>query len=319
LTAARTSEQEAAEALVLNGFADRAAARAAELPANELDDLRTRIAVFENERQRIAAILSDPDLADVSPDPAPIVAREAELNLAREIARAAVTADSDAAHLSKELDALLRGIDAQLVESVDGAEALALIRELASTVEGRDPNTRRMRLEVFVLAARLESIALAANQRLGAMVGGRYTLEHDDSLQARGKQSGLGLRVLDQYTGRPRSTESLSGGETFLASLSLALGLADVVTAEAGGITLDTIFIDEGFGSLDPDALGQAMVILDGLREGGRTVALISHVAEMKEQIPARIEVVVDASGASRIVYGDTGGSNDAPGKDMHL
>ncbi|MBC9926473.1 MULTISPECIES: AAA family ATPase [unclassified Leucobacter] len=311
-----TARQEATAALATHGFATPAEARDAELHEPELAELTDTIKKYDAERQRIDGVLAEPELQDVPADRAPIVAAEARQQLAREHSRAAAKADADATHEADELDELLARVDAQLAESAAGAEALALIRNLAGSVEGKDPNTRRMRLEVFVLAARLEAIIEAANRRLSAMVGGRYTLEHDDSLQARGRQSGLGLRVLDEYTGRPRSTESLSGGETFLASLALALGLADVVTAEAGGITLDTIFIDEGFGSLDPDALGQAMAILDSLREGGRTVALISHVAEMKEQIPARIEVVVDSSGASRIEYDDTGGTDRAPGKD---
>nr|WP_233614188.1 SbcC/MukB-like Walker B domain-containing protein [Leucobacter edaphi] len=133
------------------------------------------------------------------------------------------------------------------------------------------------------------------------MVGGRYRLLHDDGLRSRGRQSGLGLAVLDEYTGRERSTDSLSGGETFLASLALALGLADVVTAETGGIRLDTLFIDEGFGTLDPDALDQALATLDALREGGRTVALISHVAELRERLPAQLEVIVDDRGVSSL------------------
>ncbi|MBC9937047.1 MULTISPECIES: AAA family ATPase [unclassified Leucobacter] len=310
------AKQEATAALGTHGFATPAEAQEAELPEPELAELTDTIKKYDAERQRIDGVLAEPELQGLRRDPAPIVAAEARQQLARERARAAAKADADATHEADELDELLARVDAQLAESAAGAEALALIRNLAGSVEGKDPNTRRMRLEVFVLAARLEAIIEAANRRLSAMVGGRYTLEHDDSLQARGRQSGLGLRVLDEYTGRPRSSESLSGGETFLASLALALGLADVVTAEAGGITLDTIFIDEGFGSLDPDALGQAMAILDSLREGGRTVALISHVAEMKEQIPARIEVVVDSSGASRIEYDDTGGTDRAPGKD---
>lgn len=319
--AAQTTRAEASDALAQQGFADEAAASAAELTAQELSAAAQGIADYDSERQRIAHVFAELGMAhneqerDTLPL-APIVEHEARWQLAREAARAAAKSDADATHEAEELDDLLVRTDAQLAQSAAGAEALALIRNLAGTVEGKDPNTRRMRLEVFVLAARLEAIIEAANRRLSAMVAGRYTLEHDDGPQARGRQSGLGLRVLDEYTGRARSTESLSGGETFLASLALALGLADVVTAEAGGISLDTIFIDEGFGSLDPDALAQAMAILDGLREGGRTVALISHVAEMKEQIPARIEVVVDASGASRIEYDDTGGPDGAPGKD---
>jgi DNA repair protein SbcC/Rad50 len=158
-----------------------------------------------------------------------------------------------------------------------------------------------MRLESFVLAAELEEIVAAANARLAQMSGGRYLLEHSDERAARGAQSGLGLAILDQHTGVARPTQSLSGGETFLASLALALGLAEVVTGRAGGITLDTLFIDEGFGSLDSETLEIAMDTLDALRAGGRTIGLISHVEAMREQIPARLQVDVADGGWSVI------------------
>jgi exonuclease SbcC len=99
------------------------------------------------------------------------------------------------------------------------------------------------------------------------------------------------LRVVDGWTGAERDPASLSGGETFAASLALALGLADVVTAEAGGTLLETLFVDEGFGSLDEDTLDEVMGVLDGLRDGGRCVGLVSHVAELRQRIPVRLEV----------------------------
>jgi len=175
------------------------------------------------------------------------------------------------------------------------------LRELASAVQGLEPNTKRMRLETYVLAAQLEEIVAAANARLRSMTGGRFTLEHDDSVQYRNTRSGLGLAILDAHTGRARATHSLSGGETFLASLALALGLAEVVTNQAGGITLDTLFIDEGFGSLDGETLETAMNTLDSLRAGGRTIGLISHVDTMKEQITAKLRITVTEQGFSHI------------------
>jgi exonuclease SbcC len=175
------------------------------------------------------------------------------------------------------------------------------VRGLADVVHGEEPNTKRMRLESFVLAAQLEEIVAAANERLRTMTSGRYTLEHDDTAEFRGTKSGLGLAILDEHTGRARATQSLSGGETFLASLALALGLAEVVTNQAGGITLDTLFVDEGFGSLDGETLETAMGTLDTLRAGGRTIGLISHVESMKEQIHARLSIVVTDQGYSEV------------------
>ncbi|MGO2470077.1 MAG: SbcC/MukB-like Walker B domain-containing protein, partial [Microbacterium gubbeenense] len=136
-----------------------------------------------------------------------------------------------------------------------------------------------------------EEIVQAANLRLSEMSDNRYTLRHTDGIAHRGAASGLGIEVFDSYSGRARPPHSLSGGETFLASLALALGLAEVVTNRAGGIRLDTLFIDEGFGSLDAETLETAMRTLDDLRQGGRTVGLISHVEVMKEQIPAQLRV----------------------------
>ena len=142
----------------------------------------------------------------------------------------------------------------------------AQVGELADTATGiGGQNALRMRLTAFVLAARLEKVAALANERLRVMGDGRYQLAHSDDLAAGGRRSGLGLVVRDQWTGQVRDTASLSGGESFMASLALALGLADAVREEAGGFDLNTLFIDEGFGTLDDESLEQVMAVLDGL------------------------------------------------------
>jgi exonuclease SbcC len=134
------------------------------------------------------------------------------------------------------------------------------------------------------------------------MSQGRYAIEHSDERTRGGKRTGLEILVYDAHTGVSRSPRSLSGGEKFLASLALALGLAEVVTNRAGGIQLDTLFIDEGFGALDNETLELAMHTLDELRQGGRTVGLISHVEAMKDQIPAKLLVGVADGGWSEII-----------------
>ena len=149
--------------------------------------------------------------------------------------------------------------------------------------------------------AELEEIVGAANVRLAEMSDNRYALQHSDALARRRGASGLGIEVFDAYSGRSRAPHTLSGGETFLASLALALGLAEVVTNRAGGIRLDTLFIDEGFGSLDAETLETAMRTLDELRQGGRTVGVISHVEAMQEQIPAQLTVRALPNGPSLI------------------
>ncbi len=147
-----------------------------------------------------------------------------------------------------------------------------------------------MTLSAFVLAARLEEVAAAASERLIKMSQGRYSLVHTDAGRGN-RRVGLGLLARDSWTGHDRDTATLSGGETFLASLALALGLADVVSAEAGGARLEALFVDEGFGSLDADTLDEVMDVIDGLREGGRVVGLVSHVAELRQRIPAQLHV----------------------------
>ena len=155
-----------------------------------------------------------------------------------------------------------------------------------------------MRLSAYVLAARLEEVAQAATIRLEKMSNGRYQLIHTDERAHKERRGGLELRIVDGWTGQQRPPATLSGGETFLASLALALGLADVVAAEAGGSRLETLFVDEGFGSLDERTLDEVLDVLDGLREGGRTVGIVSHVAELRQRIPARLRVVKGRAGS---------------------
>ncbi|WJL96489.1 SMC family ATPase [Microbacterium sp. ET2] len=286
-----------------SGFGDVVEARVALRAAAARDALdegiRTHEAALRAERDRLRdlelALAGEPEeLVDVS-------AAEAALIVARDAWVAAVDAAADAGATAERLRALRDRARAALDDVAELADEHQIVARLADTVAGRAPNTRRMTLESFVLAAELEEIVAAANLRLGDMSSGRYQLRHTDALAARGAASGLGLEILDAHTGAARPAHSLSGGETFLASLALALGLAEVVTARAGGVRLDTLFIDEGFGSLDDDTLELAMATLDELRQGGRTVGLISHVATMKERIPAQLHVRATPQGPSII------------------
>jgi len=160
-------------------------------------------------------------------------------------------------------------------------------------------------LERFVLVALLDDVLEAATRRLRLMSRGRYHLQRVLKRSDGRRHSGLDLEVYDTYTGTTRSVRTLSGGEGFLASLSLALGLADVVQSRAGGLRLETIFIDEGFGSLDPESLDLAIRALLDLQQGGRLVGIISHVPELAERIDARLEIAADRRGsAARFVVG---------------
>jgi exonuclease SbcC len=156
-----------------------------------------------------------------------------------------------------------------------------------------------MRLSAYVLAWRLAQVVAAANERLGRMTDGRYSLEHTGRRGAGETRGGLSLLVRDDWSGETRDPATLSGGETFVVSLALALGLADVICHEVGGTDLDTLFVDEGFGSLDAETLDDVMDTLDSLRDGGRVVGVVSHVAEMRDRIPVQLRVTKARSGSS--------------------
>ncbi|HWR29371.1 MAG TPA: SbcC/MukB-like Walker B domain-containing protein, partial [Negativicutes bacterium] len=152
--------------------------------------------------------------------------------------------------------------------------------------------------ERYVLGFLLDEVNLYANLRLKKMTRGRYRLRRRENREDKRTGAGLDLEVLDGYTGEARPVQTLSGGETFLASLSLALGLADVVQSRSGGIHLETLFVDEGFGTLDPETLELAINALQDLQQGGRLVGIISHVPELRERIDARLEIIPVARGS---------------------
>ena len=174
---------------------------------------------------------------------------------------------------------------------------------LAALAKGTEGH-RRVSLTTYVLRHWFSQVVAAANVRLAAMSSGRYELQRTDEGGTRRERAGLTLAVTDRHTGTDRGPASLSGGETFYTSLALALGLADVVRAEAGGVDLDTLFIDEGFGSLDAATLDEVMAVIDDLRDRGRVVGIVSHVPDLKDRVPERLEVrrLPDGSSALRVV-----------------
>ena len=292
-TARMTAEQRATEA----GFDDVLTAFAALPAAGRLAALDRRIDEHDRRLSVVRATLAEPELADLGPRPDLDVLGErcAEVTRRRETA----VADLDRARrCSAALEGIAGEITATQVELEERRTWADRVAELADLVNGRGANTLRMRLQSFVLAARLEQVAEVASRRLNEMSGGRYTFLHSDAQGRHGARGGLGLDVLDEYTGVRRPTKTLSGGESFMASLALALGLADVVSAESGGVQIDTLFVDEGFGTLDADSLDAVMSVLDDLRRGGRTVGVISHVEELRTRIPTRVEVVAERHGS---------------------
>ncbi|MFJ4792104.1 AAA family ATPase [Kitasatospora purpeofusca] len=289
----KQADDELAEAAVAAGFASAQDAVAVLLPRAERDALEQRIDRHRAEFAAVERRLAEPELvAAAALPPADLPGARSGLGAATDRLRAAHAA-RDAARLRCEALAAIGRQLAELARSLaPELTRYARISRLAALAAGTSTDNRlRMRLESYVLAARLEQVAAAASDRLVRMSGGRYTLVHSDDRGGGNKRSGLALRVVDAWTGTERDTATLSGGESFFASLALALGLADVVTDEAGGMPLDTLFIDEGFGSLDEHTLEEVMDVLDGLRERDRAVGIVSHVADLRSRIPAQLMV----------------------------
>jgi len=295
------ASEDLAAALSAAGFGDADAARAAALPEVETRRLREAIGRHVTELATARSVVEDPEVAAALDVEAPdLPALAAASRTARDALLAAAAAQDDASRALRGVERLLPLVEAACADVVTASTRDARVRELAETTSGTGPeNTLRMRLTAYVLAARLEKVATLANERLAVMGGGRYVLEHSDELAARGARSGLGLRVLDQWTGRVRDTATLSGGESFMASLALALGLADAVREEAGGLDLGTLFIDEGFGSLDDDSLEQVLTVLDSLRDGGRAVGVVSHVGDLRARVTHQAVVSKTENGST--------------------
>ncbi|HEX4976351.1 MAG TPA: SMC family ATPase [Nocardioides sp.] len=285
-------EAQAAATVADHGFPDVDAARRARLEARD----RVRLQLEQQERDERAVLARAVlESTEVRALPSELPDLDATVSLLDRASTAARDAGR-AADLQHERTEALRSLVARLDEAVtrwrplrdehERAEAMSrLVRGMGSD------NHLQMRLSAYVLATRLDQVLDAANERLSHMRDQRYLLQRTHRAARKGSQAGLGLEVVDQWTGDVRDPATLSGGETFVVSLSLALGLADVVTAEAGGTEIETLFVDEGFGTLDPDTLDDVMDRLDGLRAGGRTVGVVSHVTELRTRIPAQVNV----------------------------
>jgi DNA repair protein SbcC/Rad50 len=291
----------AAEAAFQNLDEARHARRATDFRQTADRDIRDH----EARARAVAELLTDPDLDVPLDPPADLAGAQVAVEADRKAHDDAVAAYDRAQHKAEQLADLAPRLTGRLDELKPLTEKANEARRVADLAAGLGANTLRMTLSSFVLAARLEEVAAIASERLLKMTSGRYSLVHTDARRGSGR-SGLGLLACDSWTGVDRDTSTLSGGETFLASLALALGLADVVTAEAGGTRIEALFVDEGFGSLDEDTLEEVMTVLDGLREGGRMVGIVSHVAELRQRIPAQVRVRKGQAGSHLAVRAHT-------------
>lgn len=320
---ARASAEEAArQSASAKALEAQCAEARAALPAADREEARRALAGLENER---CALRAGMDAA------ASALARARQDYAAAEAAVTALTAQqteageaADLPALESQRDALTarrtalaaqeKALTARLLPNRKSADLYRQhaaaraelerrwqwVNALASTAGGTLSSKQKIRLEAYIQMNYLDAILVHANTRLMQMTAGQYELERVGAENQR-SQSGLDLGVIDHYNGTRRSVKTLSGGESFKASLALALGLSDEVQSAAGGIRLDTLFLDEGFGSLDDESLEQAIRVLAGLTEGDRLVGIISHVAALKERIDKQVVVKKARSGGSTV------------------
>ncbi|WP_144979875.1 AAA family ATPase [Halomonas sp. C22] len=304
--AQRTLEAAQAEwqtALQGSPFEDEQAFINARLDTTEQQRLSDDVARFQRELARLEGQLeaSAPLLEGKTPPDVAALDAQADNSKAREEAcrqhYQRLSARVDQLTATRQRLAEARNVEAALDEQYK------LWGTLSEVANGRTGN--RISLQRFVLGVLLDDVLIQASARLVRMSRGRYQLVRREDPSKGNKASGLELDVADTYTGKNRPVATLSGGESFMAALALALGLSDVVQAYAGGIQLDTLFIDEGFGSLDQDALDQAIAMLSELQMSGRMIGIISHVSELKEQMPIRIDVLPSRQGSTVVVKGE--------------
>ncbi|HEX6886859.1 MAG TPA: SMC family ATPase [Candidatus Nanopelagicales bacterium] len=293
--------EQLAAALAREGFADPAAAAAAQVLPGERAALAEQVRRHEAELAQVQGVLAQVELQGVDP--------HEEIDLAAPAALLASATDEHERAVAQlgEARARLDAVRLRAAAVLDAAQArdevhagTAALIAVARLADGK--NLLSMDLATYVLQQRFDAVVAAANEHLRVMSDGQLQLVAVEEQEGRSQKAGLGLSVVDLRTDRERSPRTLSGGETFYTALALALGLASVVTGEAGGIDLGTLFVDEGFGSLDGETLDDVLTVLTSLRAGGRTVGVVSHVEEMKVRIGERIEVRRDdAHGHSRL------------------
>lgn len=254
----------------------------------DLDALKATSASYEKSLSINQAALAE--LEGIELTPPPLEQTQGQLEQAQAKTQACQTYASTWQAFAGQVNAQLAKLNELLARRSKASDKDAQLLALASAANG--DNHARLTLSAWVLQAHFRQVLVFANERLGVIGAGRYELINVDSEEdTRQQKQGLGLAVVDHLSGTTRSPRTLSGGESFYVSLALALALADVVATQNGGIEMNTLFIDEGFGSLDEGTLAEVMDVLGALHSGGRVVGIVSHVSELKRAIPAAVEV----------------------------
>jgi exonuclease SbcC len=227
-------------------------------------------------------------------------ALEKELEQLRTIRKEALERQSEAYAVVKRNREIYEKVQTGQGSLVSAEQEYVWMKALSDTASGTLNGKQKIELETFIQMTYFDRIVRRANLRLLSMSSGQYELKRQENGDNFREKAGLDLNVIDHYNATERSVRTLSGGETFQASLALALGLADEISASAGGVRLDALFVDEGFGSLDEEALNQALKTLLSLTQGNRMVGIISHVSELKDRIDRKI-IVTKSRGLDEI------------------
>jgi exonuclease SbcC len=299
---ARVAQREAAlaDAMAAAGFDTEAAYQAALLSDDAIVALDDALRAFDVELARAAEWLARTAQAAQALQAPDLPALLAQRDAAAATLEAAIRERSEVVAARDLLLHCQSQLESLASEGRDVETRYAVLGRLSEVANGNNP--RRMTFQRYVLATLLDEVLEAASLRLLRMSRGRYALQRVREQGDQRMAGGLDLEVFDHDTGSARPANTLSGGEGFLASLSLALGLADVVQSRAGGIQLDTLFVDEGFGTLDPESLDFAIRTLLDLQQAGRLVGIISHVSELRERIDVRLEVRPGAGGSQAVL-----------------
>lgn len=296
-----TAEQQFKEALQKSEFESETAYQQAKLAPSRQADLKDAILSFKQNHHTLTEQVKELQALLVDKAQVDLAVLETGLADLKQRYEEALTAWNQSKDWAKTAVTLAGNISRTHEKAVQTEQQLNRIADLHDMIRGH--NDLKISFERYLQIEYLEQIIQSANERLKNLSNGQFYLIRSDRQEARGKQSGLGLDVYDAYTGQTRDVKTLSGGEKFNASLCLALGMADVIQSFQGNVAIDTMFIDEGFGSLDDESLNKSIDTLIDLQKSGRMIGVISHVQELKAAIPAILEVKKSKEGFSQTKF----------------
>ncbi|WKA51393.1 SMC family ATPase [Planococcus liqunii] len=295
------AQQQWSDALQKSDFSSEQAYQEAKLKEQERIALKEAIQAFRQNRHTLMERVQELKAELSGRNPSDIGLLEAELSQLKAEYEAALNTWNRSQDFQNSSEAIKNRIIAASEKAMQAEQQLNRIADLHDMIRGQ--NGLKISFERYLQIEYLEQIIQSANERLKNLSNGQFYLMRSDRQEARGKQSGLGLDVYDAYTGQTRDVKTLSGGEKFNASLCLALGMADVIQSFQGNVAIDTMFIDEGFGSLDDESLNKSIDTLIDLQKSGRMIGVISHVQELKAAIPAILEVKKSKEGFSQTKF----------------